>query len=162
MTQELTTCPGNGVREQRVEQGLRAGLKREAHRQSTFPQSWCSSQTYYDDTSTLRRLETQKGQSAIYLRVSETQPGNERVCLHDPVCTASTVENQREKVNWVKKNLPPIFSLILYTWTQYTNTEGSWINIEDYSGSQGGRNSILSPPKSQEVKHFLMGKGSCS
>lgn len=71
---------------------------------------------YYDDTSTLRRLETQKWQSAIYLRLSERRLAFTIQCVQH-----LHMKTRERKINWVKKNPPPIFSLISYTWTQYTN-----------------------------------------
>lgn len=67
---------------------------------------------------------------------------------------ASASEYQREENQLSKEKSAPYFLSNPYTWTQCTNVATRI--------SEGGRNSLLPPLENQEVKHFLLGKGSYS
>lgn len=93
MTQESTTCPGNGVREWRVEQGLRVRLKREAHRHEKH----ISSKLMLFSNILWWHQYSQKAGDSKVAECHLPQTFRETACLHNPVCTASTYENQREE-----------------------------------------------------------------
>lgn len=142
MTQESTTYPGNGVKAGMVGKLVVGETEGGRKMRCVFPQSWCSSQLFIPlkgDIGIFRR--SQKWQGSIYLRVlrnlAQRKKKTKKTCPHNPVCTASTSENQERKAGLGKKN-PPL-----------SHTHGIIIPIMPSTNNKGTREG-----KMEERKEF--------